>query len=56
MMPPQSTTADRPASSPQAASPAPARPEAGEPPPAVLARADASEPAELAVVAVRGYN
>lgn len=55
MMTPQSSTADRQATSPQAGSPAPARPDAGEPP-AVLARADASEPAELAVVAVRGYN
>lgn len=55
MITPQSSTTDRPGK-PQSASPAPARTSAGEPPPPVLARADASEPAELAVVAVRGYN
>lgn len=50
----QSSTTDRPGSQP-AASPTLARPGTGQIPP-VLARADASEPAELHPVAVRGYN
>lgn len=53
---PQATSNDRPAAQPCSTQPPPVRPGAGDIRPPVLARSDASEPAELAPVAVRGYN
>lgn len=55
MTTPSIPTTDRPAADRDTVRPS-ASPAAGDLPPAVLARTDASEPAELAVVVVRGYN